>query len=82
MLVGLPPLRLGFSCHQVGEPLDRGQIHAAVFECAARELSCFRMTQPGKVRQRGKNRRDHRATAVHVQFGDVFAGGAVRSGEP
>src|SRR5262249_17368027 len=47
VLVGLSALSLGFGRDQVGEPFDRGQIHAAVFERATREFSAFRMAQTG-----------------------------------
>src|SRR5262245_61077423 len=82
LLVCLSTLCLGLSRDQVGEPFDRGQIHAAVLERAARELPRFRMAQARELCQRGKHRRDHRAAAVHLQLGDVFAGLAVWPGKP
>jgi hypothetical protein len=40
------------------------------------------MAQACELRQRGKNRRDHRAAAMHLQLGHVFTGLAVRPGKP
>jgi hypothetical protein len=82
LLVRLPPLRLGLGRDQVSESFNRSQIHAAIFEGAPRELPCFRMTKAWKLRQRGKDRRDHCAASVHMQFSDVFAGFTVRAGKP
>src|SRR5215475_13621506 len=82
LLVCLSTLCLGLGRDQVSEPFDRGQIHAAVLERAARELPRFRMAQARELCQRGKHRRDHRAAAVHLQLGDVFAGLAVGPGKP
>ena len=40
------------------------------------------MAQTRDLGQRRKHRRDHRAAAVHLQLGHVFAGLAVRRGKP
>ena len=67
---------------QVGQTLDRGQIHAAVLEGPAGELARLGMTQALELPQRRQHRRDHGAAAVHLQLGDVLAGLAVGAGEP
>ena len=78
----LPALRLGLGRHQVGEPLDRGEIHAAVLERAAGELAGLGVAEAFELRERRQRRGDHRAAAVDLQLGDVLAGLALRRREP
>jgi hypothetical protein len=82
VLVRLPALRLRLGRDQVGEPFDRGPIHAAVFERAAGEFAGLGLAQAVELSQRRENRRDHGAAAVDLQLGRVLAGLAVRPGEP
>ncbi len=82
MLERLPALRFRLSRHQIGEAFDRGQIHAAVLERAAREFAGLRVTKLIEPAQRGKNRCDYGTAAMHLQLGEVLAGLAVRRRKP
>ena len=82
MLERLPALGLGLGRDQVGQAFDRGQIHAAVLERAARELAGLGRTQTLELAQRRQHRRDHGAAAVQLQLGDVLAGLAVGPRKP
>ena len=80
--VGLTALRLGLGTDQIGEPLHRGEVEPAVLESAARELTRLRRPQSFDPAERAEHRGNHRAAAVQLQLGDVFAGLAVRAGKP
>ncbi len=82
VLERLPPLCFGFSRHQIGETFNRSQIHAAVLERTPRKLAGLRGPKLIEPAQRGKNRRDHGAAAVHLQLGEVLTGLAVRCRKP
>jgi len=78
----LPALGLGFGCDQVGEALDRGQVHAAVLERAAGEFARLGGAETFELAERRQHGSDHRAPAMHLQLGDVLAGLTVRRREP
>ena len=82
MLQRLPALRLRFRRNQVGKPFDRGQVHAAVLERAARELAGLGMTQARKLSQGGESGRDHCAATMDLNLGDILAGLAPRARKP
>ena len=78
----LTSLRLSFGRHEVGEGFRGGQIDAAILEGATRELARLGMAQARQFCQHGKDGSNDRATAVHLQFANVFSGLAVRGREP
>ena len=75
----LSPLRLGVGMDQIIETLGLGQIELAVLECAPRKLARLRRPQAVDPAELLEDRGKHGAAAVHLQFGDVFAGRTVRS---
>ena len=81
LAIGLPALRLGLGADQIGQALDRGEIEPAVLEGAARELAGLGRPQAFDAAERAEHRGNHRAAAVQLQLGDVFAGLAVRARE-
>ena len=75
-------LRLGFRLDEVGEALSLGQVDAAIFERAPRELTRLRRTQAMDARQRSEDCIDDRAAAMALEFHDILAGRARRPIEP
>ncbi len=78
---GLAALRLGLGHGEVGDRLGLGQVELAVLKGAAGEFAGLGQAQP-EPGQRRDDRGQHRAAAVHMEFGDILAGGAVRRREP
>ena len=64
--------------HQVGQPLDLGQVQPLVAEGPPGELAGLGRPKAGQVAQRRQHRRDHRPPAVNVQLGHILAGEARR----
>ena len=78
---GLTALRLGFGGDKIGDRLGLGQVELAVEEGAAGEFAGLGEPQTEPA-QRPRDRGQHRTAAVQVEFGDILAGGAARSGKP
>ena len=77
---GLAALRLGLGRDQIGDRFGLGQIELAVQKGAAGEFAGLGEAQP-HARQRRDHRRDDRAAAMDVKFGDILAGNAARRRE-
>ena len=77
----LPALRLGLGIHQIGQPLDLGQVHPPTVEGPAGELPRLGRTEPFELRQRLQSRRHNGSPAMHMEFGHVLAGERVRRRE-
>ena len=75
-------LRLRLGCDQIGEPLDRGEIEPSVLERAASELTGLGVTETVERRERAEHRGDYGMAAMHLQFGHVFTGLALRARKP
>jgi hypothetical protein len=73
-------LQFGFGGEQIGQTLGLGQIDATVDEGAAGELARLGLAQARQKTQRMLNGRDHRSAAMAVQFGQIFTGRRLRSG--
>ena len=77
----LTSLRLGFRGDEVVYRLRLGQVHAAVEKGAPGEFA--RLGRPGaKSHQRVRHARQHRASAVQVEFRRVLTGVAARPRKP
>ena len=78
---GLAALRLGFGGGEIGDRLGLGQIELAVQKSAAGELAGLGEPQAHSAERR-HDCRQHATAAMQLQFGDIFAGNAVRRREP
>ena len=77
----LAPLRLGLGSDQIVHRLGLGEVHPAVEEGAASELS--RLSRPGaECHQRIGDARQDRAPPVQEELGRVLAGVAAWTGQP
>jgi len=77
----LAALRLGLGGNEIGNGFGLQQIELAVVKGPAGELSRLGEPQP-EAAQRLHDGGEHGAAAVHMEFGDVFPGGAARAREP
>jgi hypothetical protein len=77
----LAALCFGFGGGEVGDRLGLREVELAVEKRAPRKFAGLGKPQP-EASQRRDQRRDDRAAGVDLKFGDVFAGGAARRGEP
>ena len=78
----LAALRFRLGVDEIGKSLDLGQVELAVLEGAARELAGLGEARAGQREHRADHSADHRAAAMHVKLGHVFAGEARRAFEP
>ena len=78
----LTALRVGLGIDQIGETFRLREVELAVLESAAREFAGFRRRGTFDPAERAEHRSNHRAAAVQMELGDVFAGLAVRAGKP
>ena len=78
----LAALPIGVGVNQIVERFGFGQIELAVLERAAGKFAGLRGAHIFKLRERREQRRQHRAPAVNVKLGDVFAGRTCRSRKP
>jgi hypothetical protein len=78
----LASLQLRFGIKKIGKTFGLGQIDPAVGKSPAGELTRRGPSQSGKLSQAVLHRRDYRATAVKMKFGQVLSGRSSRSGEP
>ena len=77
----LAALRIGVGINQIRETFDGGEVELAVLERAARELAGQCHAQSVHRCERGEQRGDHRASAMQLDLGGVFARFAFRAGK-
>lgn len=70
-----------FRVDEIGKALDFRQIEAPVLESPPREGAPLGRRQARKPRQRAEHRLHHRAPAMDMQLGDIFAGKTRRTFE-
>ncbi len=78
----LAALPIGVGVNEIVETFGFGEIEFAVLESAAREFTGLRCPQIVERRKRREQRRENRAAAMDMKFGDVFSGRARRSRKP
>ena len=78
---GLAALRLRFGRREIGDRLGLGQVELVVQKGAAGELAGLGEPQ-SPPRQCRHDRRQNGAAAMHMKFGDILAGDAVRRRKP
>ena len=78
----LAALPVGVGMDQIVEAFGFGEIELAVFESAAGKFARLGRPHIFKSRQRREQRSEHRASAMNMKLGDVFAGRAGRSRKP
>ena len=78
----LAALPIGVGMDQIVETFGLGEIELAVLERAAGKLARLRRADIGQSRERCEQRRQHRAPAMDMKFGDVLAGRTCRSRKP
>ncbi len=78
----LAALPIGVGVDEIVEAFGFGEIELAVLEGAAGEFAGLGGAHILERRQRGEQRGQHRAAAMDVEFGDVFAGGAGGARKP
>ena len=78
----LAPLAVRLGVDQLGQALDRRQVHAPGIEGAPGELAGLCRAQAALAHQRRLHRVHHDRRAVQVQFGRILAGEARRARKP
>ena len=77
-----PALAIGVGVDEIVEAFGFREIELAVLECAPGEFAGLGGPHALAGRQRREERSQHRTSAVHVKFGDVFPGRAGGSRKP
>jgi hypothetical protein len=73
------PLGFRLRPDQIRKPFSLRQIDLAIYECATGKLACFSHPAVCEPGQFFKQALDHRAAAVKLELGAVFAGETRRS---